>query len=186
MPELIGGLPLHALVVHFTVVLLPIASVGSLLTALWPAVRRRFGWLVVAAAAVSLILVPITTASGTNLEEGLGAEGDPLVQKHSDLADLMIYWAAGLFVAVTLLMIVHTIGERRARDAATAPEFDTGGGGVATETRTEAQRSTGVTVAMIVAMLATVGLSIGTGIHIYRVGDAGAHAVWEETGKNLK
>jgi uncharacterized membrane protein len=185
VPELIGGLPLHALVVHFTVVLLPIASVGALLTALWPAVRRRFGWLVVAAAAVSLILVPITTTSGTNLEQGLGAEGDPLVQKHSELADLMIYWAAGLFVAVTLLMIVHTMGERRAR-AAAAPELDAGAGGVATETRTEARRSTGLTVAMIVLMVATVGLSVGTGIHIYRVGDAGAHAVWEETGKNLK
>lgn len=186
MPELIGGLPLHALVVHFTVVLLPIASVGALLTAIWPAVRRRFGWLAVAAAAVSVILVPITTKSGENLQAGLGAEGDPLVQKHADLADLMIYWAAGLFVAVTLLMIVHTMAERRA-NAAAAPEFDGGmGGGVATETRTETQRSASLTVALVVLMLATVGVSVGTGIHIYRVGDAGAHAVWEETGKNLK
>jgi hypothetical protein len=185
VPELIGGLPLHALVVHFTVVLLPIASVGSLLTAVWPAVRRRFGWLAVAAAAVSVVLVPITTKSGENLEAGLGAETNPLVQKHGDLADLMIYWAAGLFVAVTALMILHTMAERRAKTAA-VPELDGGAGGVATETATETRRSTGLTVAMVVAMLATVGLSVGTGIHIYRVGDAGAHAVWEDTGKNLK
>jgi uncharacterized membrane protein len=184
VPELIGGLPLHALVVHFTVVLLPIASVGSLLTAVWPAVRRRFGWLAVAAAAVSVILVPITTASGENLEEGLGAETNPLVQKHEALADLMIYWASGLFVVVTALMILHTMAERRA-NATAEPEYD-GAGGIAMQTRTETQRSTGLTVAMIVAMVATVGLSIGTGIHIYRVGDAGAHAVWEDTAKNLK
>lgn len=184
MPELIGGLPLHALVVHFTVVLLPIAAVGSLLTAVWPAVRRRFGWLAVAAAAVSVILVPISTESGENLEEGLGAETNPLVQKHSELADMMIYWAAGLFVVVTVLMILHTMAERRAA----VPEDDGGdaAGGVVTRARTEAQRGTGLTVAMIVAMLATVGLSVGTGIHIYRVGDAGAHAVWEDTAKNLK
>lgn len=183
MPELIGGLPLHALVVHFTVVLLPIAAVGALLAAVWPAVRRRFGWLAVAAAAVSVVLVPITTKSGENLEAGLGAETNPLVQKHAELADLMLYWTIGLFVAVTLLMVLHTMGERRAK-AAAAPELDGGVGGVATETRT--QRSTGLTVAMIVVMLATVGLSIGTGIHIYRVGDAGAHAVWEDVGNNLK
>jgi uncharacterized membrane protein len=185
VPELIGGLPLHALVVHFTVVLLPIASVGSLLTAVWPAVRRRFGWLAVAAAAVSVVLVPITTKSGENLEEGLGAETNPLVQKHGDLADMMLYWAVGLFVAVTALMIFHTMAERRAKTVA-APELDGGVGGVATETRTETRRSAGLTVAMIVAAVATVGLSVGTGIHIYRVGDAGAHAVWEDTGKNLK
>ena len=46
MPEFIGGLPVHPLVVHFVVVLLVIASLGAVLTALWPAVRRRFGWLV--------------------------------------------------------------------------------------------------------------------------------------------
>jgi uncharacterized membrane protein len=185
VPELIGGLPLHALVVHFTVVLLPIASVGSLLTAVWPAVRRRFGWLAVAAAVVSVVLVPITTTSGENLEEGLGAETNPLVQKHGELADTMIYWAVGLFVAVTALMIFHTMAGRRATTAA-EPELDGGGGGVATEARTETRRSTGLTVAVIVAAVATVGLSVGTGIHIYRVGDAGAHAVWEDTGKNLK
>jgi hypothetical protein len=45
---------------------------------------------------------------------------------------------------------------------------------------------TGLTVGLVVAMLATVALSIGTGVHIYRVGDAGAHAVWQDVGTNLK
>jgi hypothetical protein len=31
---------------------------------------------------------------------------------------------------------------------------------------------------MIVAAVLTVGVAVGTGIHTYRVGDAGARAVW--------
>lgn len=180
MPELIGGLPLHALVVHFTVVLLPIASLGSLLVAVWPAARRRFGWLTVAAAVVSTVLVPISTKSGENLEAGLGG-GNPLIDRHQQLADLMIWWSLGLTVAVTALMVLHTMAERQTSTPA-APEVD--GGGVATATDT--RRSTGLTVTMIVAMVATVGLAVGTGVHIYRVGDAGARAVWEDVGQNLK
>jgi hypothetical protein len=32
---------------------------------------------------------------------------------------------------------------------------------------------------MIVLALVTVGAAVGTGIHVFRVGDAGARAVWE-------
>jgi uncharacterized membrane protein len=180
VPETITGLPLHPLVVHFVVVLLPIASLGALLCAVWPAVRRRFGWLTVAAAAVATALVPVATMSGDNLKQGLGG-GNPLIDRHEELASLMLWWALGLFVAVTALMLVHNASQRRAAD----PGFDEHGGeggAVATETR----RSTGLSVAMIVAALATVALAVGTGVHIYRVGDAGARTVWEDVGKNLK
>ena len=181
MPETIGGLPLHALVVHFTVVLLPIAALGSLLTALWPAVRRRFGWLTVAAAAVATALVPVSTISGENLEEGLGG-GNPLIDRHQELADLMIWWALGLFVAVAALMVLHTAAERRAKTS----DFDADGGGGDVATATRTKPSTGVTVGLVVAMVATVGLAVGTGVHIYRVGDAGARTVWQDVGENLK
>ena len=177
MPETITGLPLHPLVVHFVVVLLPIASLGALLCAVWPAVRRRFGWLTVAAAGVATALVPVATMSGDNLKQGLGG-GNPLIDRHEELATLMLWWALGLFLAVLALMLVHNASQRRAAAGADEPFDD--GGSVAT------QRSTGLSVAMIVAALATVGLAVGTGVHIYRVGDAGARTVWEDVGKNLK
>ena len=179
MPETITGLPLHPLVVHFVVVLLPIASLGAILCAVWPAVRRRFGWLTVAAAAVATALVPVATMSGDNLKQGLGG-GNPLIDRHEELASLMLWWALGLFVAVTALMLVHNAAQRRAAAVADVPFDD--GGSVATDTRS----STGLSVAMIVAALATVALAVGTGVHIYRVGDAGARTGWEDVGKNLK
>jgi uncharacterized membrane protein len=177
VPETITGLPLHPLVVHFVVVLLPIASLGALLCAVWPAVRRRFGWLTVAAAAVATALVPVATMSGDNLKQGLGG-GNPLIDRHEELASLMLWWALGLFVAVTALMLAHNAAQRRT--AATADQPFDDGGSVTTG------RSTGLSVAMIVAAVATVGLAVGTGVHIYRVGDAGARTVWEDVGKNLK
>jgi uncharacterized membrane protein len=187
VPEYIGGLPLHPLVVHFVVVLLPIAVLGSILSAVSPWVRRRFGWLTVVAAAAGAGAVQVATVSGNNLKAGLtGLSKDlgdnPLINRHEELASIMIWWALGLFVAVTALMILHTTAQRRT-DATAEPEGDfDGGGGVATATR----RSTGQTVALVVAMLATVGVAVGTGIHVFRVGDAGARTVWEDVGTNLQ
>lgn len=159
MPEFIGGLPLHPLIVHFVVVLLPIAVLGSILAAVWPAVRRRFGWLAVAAAAVGTALVPVATGSGEDLAARVGSS--PQVKKHEALADLMIWWALGLTVAVTALMVLH----------ARAGKGDAGGDG--------AKAAKGVTIGLVVAAVLTVGVAAGTGIHVFRVGDAGARSVWE-------
>jgi uncharacterized membrane protein len=186
VPEFIGGLPLHPLVVHFVVVLLPVAVLGSILSAVSPWVRRRFGWLTVVAAAVAAGAVQVASVSGTNLKAGLtGLSADlgnnPLINRHEELADILIWWALGLFVAVTLLMVLHTSAERQAR-AAAEPEDTVDGGGVATATK----RATGQTVAIVVAMVVTVGVAVGTGIHVYRVGDAGSRTVWEDVGTNLQ
>jgi uncharacterized membrane protein len=169
VPEFVGGLPLHPLVVHFTVVLLVIASLGALLTALWPAVRRRFGWLVFAAAAVGTVLVPVATSSGENLAGRIGT--NPLVQTHEELADLMIWWSLGLTVAVGALMVVHTRAERKVTAQVAV--------GSAGSEDVEAQPNKAPAVVMIVLAVLTVGLAVGSGIHIFRVGDAGARAVWD-------
>jgi hypothetical protein len=192
LPDKIFGLPLHALVVHFVVVLLPVAAVGSLLVAVWPWARRRYGWLVVAAAALAAALVPVAVDSGNNLQRGLegiqkGLGTNALITRHQELANMMIWWALGLFVAVAALMVAHTAASRQAK-AALDEDGVGGGGGVATATATATatKRTTGVTMTMLVAVVATVGLAVGTGIHIYRVGDAGARTIWEDVGKNLK
>ena len=169
MPEFIGGLPLHPLVVHFVVVLLPIAVLGSILTAVWPAVRRRFGWLAVAAAAVGTVLVPVATGSGEDQATRLPA--NPLITNHEELADLMLWWALGLTVAVGALMVVHTMAERR-----TTAKVAVGSGGAE---HVEERPAKAPAAVMIVLALLTVGVAVGTGIHVFRVGDAGARAVWE-------
>lgn len=168
VPEFVDGLPVHPLVVHFVVVLLILAVLGSVLVAVWPAVRRRFGWLVVAVAGVATLLCPVATDSGESLK--LRFPDEPLVEQHQELGDLLVWWALPLFLAVTALMLVHRQREKRASTAGSDTENSRPGGWPM--------------VATVVTAVLTVGLAVGTGIHTYRVGDAGARAVWEDT-KNI-
>jgi uncharacterized membrane protein len=151
MPEFVTGLPLHALVVHFVVVLMPLAVLGSMVVALWPAARRRYGWLVVGVAAVATALVPIATDSGENLKNRLPTNS--LIEEHERLGEQMLWYAIPLLVAVVALMVVHTMGQRQALRWAR--------------------------LATVAAAVLTVGLAVAAGIHVYRVGDAGSRAVWD-------
>jgi uncharacterized membrane protein len=151
MPEFVNGLPLHALVVHFVVVLLPLAVAGAVVIAVWPAARARFGWLVVAAAAVATVLVPVATSSGTKLQRRL--PDNELVRTHQELGDKMIYFAIPLLLAVVALMVVHEVGRR--------------------------QEATWTKFALIGVAVVTVASAVAAGVHVYRVGDAGSRAVWD-------
>ncbi len=70
VPTLLSGLPLHPLVVHVAVVLVPAAVLGALLVALWPAARRRWGWPVVVLTALAAISVPLATSTGGRVVGG--------------------------------------------------------------------------------------------------------------------
>ena len=56
----ITGIPAHALLVHAIVVLAPLVALLEILCAFWPAARRRLVWLVLALAAATLVLTPLT------------------------------------------------------------------------------------------------------------------------------
>lgn len=150
MPEFVTGLPLHTLIVHFVVVLLPLAVLGAIVIAVWPAARQRYGWLVVAVTAVATILVPVATNSGGKLKSRIGATD--AINHHENLGNLMIYFAIPLLVTVVALMVVHELGRRR-------------------------QLSWTKLATVAVAVL-TIGAAVAAGIHVYRVGDAGARATW--------
>jgi uncharacterized membrane protein len=154
MPEFVTGLPLHVLVVHCVVVLLPLSVIGSIVVALWPAARRRFGWLVVAVAAVATVLVPVATNSGGKLKERVSApDNQAAIDHHEELGNLMLWFALPFLVAVVALMVVHEVGRRQALGW--------------------------TKLATVAAAVLTVGLAVTAGVHVYRVGDAGARATWE-------
>lgn len=99
MFDLINGLPLHPLVVHAVVVLLPLAVLGTIAIAVRPAWRRSYGWLVVGCAAVATALVPVATSSGEELEHRVGDPG-----RHAALGDQLIWFALALLATATLLV----------------------------------------------------------------------------------
>ena len=148
MPATVFGLPTHAIVVHATVVLLPLAALVVLLHAFWPAARRRLGVVTPLLAGVALVLVPLATQSGESLEHSVGESA--LVERHAELADGMLPWAIGLFVVAVALWLL----DRRA--------------GAAPRRRTSAA----LAVVPIVAGVLTVVAVAGTVQQIVRVGHA--------------
>ena len=151
MPETVFGLPTHAIVVHATVVLLPLAALALLLHAFWPAARRRLGVVTPLLAGVALVLVPISTDSGESLEHAVGRS--ELVERHAELADGMLPWAIGLFVVAARLWLLD---RRRARSSnAAEPRW----------------------LPIVASVLALV-VAAGAVQQVIRVGHAGAEATW--------
>jgi uncharacterized membrane protein YfcA len=151
VPETVFGLPTHAIVVHATVVLLPLAAVVVLLHAFWPAARRRLGIVTPQLAGVALVLVPLSTQSGESLEHSVGRSA--LVERHAQLADGMLPWTIGLFVVAATLWLLD---RRRTRPANGA----------------EARW-----LPIAVSVLAVVA-AVGSVQQVVRVGHAGAEATW--------
>jgi uncharacterized membrane protein len=109
VPDTVFGVPLHPLVNHAAVVLVPLAVLGTLLITVVPRWRTVYGWLVVALAAVAFATVPVVTRSGRNLEASLELGGPVLdkVREHQEMGDRVI-WA--MFVLDLVLMLMHRAG----------------------------------------------------------------------------
>lgn len=112
MPDTVFGLPLHPLLVHAVVVLVPLSVLGTVVIALVPRWRGAYGWLVVAASAVSFAAVPLTTSSGEDLKESLSLGGAVLekVNEHQQMGERVIWAVGAMFVLNLLLMLAHRAG----------------------------------------------------------------------------
>lgn len=147
----IHGLPAHPLLVHFLVVLMPLACLAVVLHALWPAARARLGIVTPLAALVSLVLVPITTQAGESFQRMLNAETNPLVRRHQELADQLLPWALALFVVASL----EWASWRFVADGVVATRW-----------------------ARIGLAVVSIVVAVGTAVLLARIGDAGAKATW--------
>ena len=109
MLDLIDGLPIHPLVVHAVVVLLPLAVLGTVVVALVPRWRRPYGPLVLAVAVVATALVPVATSSGEALEKRVGDPGE-----HAELGEQLIWFGIALLVVLVALLVLDRRATRRA------------------------------------------------------------------------
>lgn len=162
MFDIIAGLPLHPLVVHVVVVLVPLAAVLVIAAVVSSAVRRRSGILTPLLATAAFALLPIATQSGEAFFERLN-EPD-VAEGHADLGNGLWPWV----LALVVLAWIHWAMTRRADPSHTSGE------------RASA-RPTGAVLA--VAILAVVA-SLAAIVQVVRVGDSGARAVWGNTVQN--
>lgn len=99
MSELVtvGGLPLHPLVVHVVVVLVPLAALGAVLMAVMPRFSRRFGPLVALGAFISMGSAVLAKEAGEQL-----AQVKPVSADHLRWGDQAPLWV-GLFGLVVIV-----------------------------------------------------------------------------------
>jgi hypothetical protein len=167
----VNGLPAHILLVHAIVVLLPLAALLLVLSALWPAVRRKVAGPNAILSVLVVVLVPITTEAGEWLERRVAST--PLVRTHTELGDTAVYVA----IPVAVLALVVWWRHRESRPGPTSGTASAGSTAVATRRRTFlAPASTAVTVVIAALSIAAAGAAW---YDVYRIGDSGAQATWQ-------
>jgi uncharacterized membrane protein YhaH (DUF805 family) len=156
--DTVNGLPLHPLVVHAAVVLLPLSAIGLIVIAFVPKWRRTYGWLVLLGLFVSVAASFLAKESGEQLAEQVG---EP--ERHAELGDVMPLIAFALFVVAAVWLAAAWRVDRAAAAASTAGDGPAG-------------RSILTTILAVVAVVAAV-VAI---VWMVLVGDSGAKAVWAD------
>lgn len=103
------GLPVHALVVHGAVVLLPLMAVITAVVACVPRWRAHAAWLVTVIDAGMVAMTVVARQSGQALQTRLGGQ---VAQEHAGLGKNLIWFALATFLA----SLVVALG-RRSRTA---------------------------------------------------------------------
>ncbi len=147
--------------IHAAVVLVPLTAGVVLLAAVLQRFRRWAGWLPLALAAGSVVLTRLATDSGSILQRQQAASGklDPLVARHQELGEQLIWWVLGVLVVA---LATYGLGRReRARD------------------RTDRPAPLPRWLTAVVAVAAVLG-AVGTVVQTVRVGHSGAESVWND------
>jgi cytochrome b involved in lipid metabolism len=100
--DLITGLPVHPLVIHGVVVLVPLAAFGALLVIFIPKFRVTYSPLVLIAVALSTVTAFIATQSGEALSERVG-----LPKSHSTHGERLSYLVLAFAILFTIWFVLE-------------------------------------------------------------------------------
>jgi uncharacterized membrane protein len=149
----VGGLPVHALVLHAAVVFVPLLAVGAIAYGVVPRWRPRIGWAVLLLSIITPITCFVTRQSGQQLYNRVFPRSSPtgktLLNNHMHYGSVTFWWVLALGV-VSLVAVLLTL-----RRNASLPRVADAG------------------LAIVMIVLAAI-----SGYYVYKTGDSGAHAVW--------
>ena len=107
--DTVFGLPLHPLVVHAVVVLVPLGALLVIAMAARPRWRTGpFAWLAVLLVLAATVATPVATRSGESLARSVG---EP--EQHASFGEALIYFMLPL-LALTLALVLLAARARRA------------------------------------------------------------------------
>ena len=109
MFDTVLGLPIHALVVHGVVVLLPLMALVTAVVACVPRWRARAAWPVAVVNSGIVAMTFVARQSGVALQTRLGGQ---IAQEHAGLGRNLIWFALAVFLASLVVALVR--GSQRA------------------------------------------------------------------------
>lgn len=174
LPENLFGLPTHILLLHVVVVLLPIAAAATILVALWPTFRHRWGIATVVGTFVTTIFVPLTTQAGESLAERL--PDSPLIARHADVGNQVTVVAAVFGLSLFAVVLVGLAMRASVPDAAlsSTERWAIGKLPAAWREAVPGWAPMAFRVAQILAVLTAVAVTYV----VIQAGHTGAQAVW--------
>ncbi|HEY3339180.1 MAG TPA: cytochrome b5 domain-containing protein [Propionicimonas sp.] len=111
----IAGLPMHPLVVHAAVVLLPLSALMLVVLVFVPSWRSRFGWATIAGLAVGTVAAFVAKESGEALAAKVGLPAD-----HARWGDILVPVSVGLFVVALAWLLLRNRAARTSSRSVTA------------------------------------------------------------------
>ncbi|WP_433007720.1 DUF2231 domain-containing protein [Kribbella sp. CA-294648] len=158
MFERFGDLPLHVLVIHLAVLLLPVAALVAMAFALLPKWRWLLRWPTLLLGLGAVVVAYVAKESGEAFVAAI-PQLQPLVKTHQDRGNLL-FWFVLIFAAVAVVAFLLLGGPSA---------LASGKGAKATKSRPlELVISAAIVVIGILVIYQTI-----------RTGDSGAKAVWD-------
>ncbi|GAA1754095.1 hypothetical protein [Agromyces humatus] len=158
-----AGLPLHVLLVHAVIVLVPLLALLLVVIAAWPAARRVLWLPALIGAAVLLPLGLVTIEAGKWLEDRVPKT--PLIEEHTDIGEDIVPWLVALLVLAAVIAawaVVELISARRSGE------------------HEPARPGRGIRIVVgVVLTLAALGVLAGSTWTLVQIAEAGSRAVWE-------
>ena len=160
----VNGLPLHVLLVHVVIILLPVTALCVILFSVWPAFRRRVGIIMAILGVLLIAVVPITAQAGQWLKDRV--PDTPLINAHAVIAGTLWPWSLSLGVlSIAAWLWYFTLARRDNPDVPHAGPRHFG-----------ARRA----VAVLITVLA-IGIGGYATAHTVMIGEAGSRAIWQNS-----
>jgi len=189
MPDTVDGLPLHPLLVHFPLVLVPLLVLLVVLYALIPPLRKRVGWAVLVLAVLAPVAVFFARWAGKSFADSVLAALPPAevdaktdaINEHEMFGDWLLWVTIGV-LPLFLLFGALERGRRSALARATERPFakkaDEDGDTPAPPKPNDDPAAGGRKLIMIVFGLLMIATAAAAGYLAFKAGETGARAHW--------
>lgn len=159
-----SGLPFHPLILHVPVVLIPVTVIAAIVLALRADWLERYGIALAVVSIVTMSSIFLTMHAGSALEQELHLQGRAaqLIHEHSHAANIL----AVLYVLFTACLILAFAAARISGGRPT---------GLGLADTVLGPRAMFGALRVLLLVLAVAG-----GFFVFRVGDLGAKAVWQQ------